>query len=65
MDTDDWYTLGFVLFLGIPILPIFFSPTIIAVRRQRKIGIVLFCNLFLGWTLLGWGLAMAIAIDDR
>lgn len=42
----------------------YFSPTIVAVRREKKnlasIGLV---NLFFGWTLIGWVVALAWAVS--
>jgi Superinfection immunity protein/Uncharacterised protein family UPF0547 len=41
---------------------IYFLPTIIAMNRgHRQTGMVVIINLFLGWTLIGWVVALAIA----
>ena len=43
---------------------IYFSPTIIAAykrhKRQEAIGII---NIFLGWTFIGWVIALAWAVS--
>ncbi len=46
----------------------YFFPTIVAVlRRHRQQTPILILNLFLGWTLLFWviALAMASSAQDR
>lgn len=43
----------------------YFLPTIIALKRHRQAGAVLVLNLFLGWTLIGWVIALAIACSAR
>jgi hypothetical protein len=41
---------------------LYFLPLIIAVSRKvRNQGSVLVVNLFLGWTLIGWIVALAMA----
>ncbi len=48
----------FLLALGF----LYFVPTIIAyIRKVPNIGSVVVINLFLGWTLLGWIVALAMA----
>ncbi|MEV1008489.1 superinfection immunity protein [Streptomyces sp. NPDC049881] len=48
---------------------LYFLPTFIAfVRRVRNAGSVLVVDLFLGWTLVGWVVALAMAVrssEDR
>jgi hypothetical protein len=41
---------------------IYFLPTIVAlVRHKRNVVSVLLLNLFLGWTLIGWIIALVWA----
>ena len=66
MPNDLPYQIGFCIVafftLGLP----FLAPSIIGFKRKRpKLWLIIFCNVFLGWTILGWGLAMALAVDDR
>jgi Superinfection immunity protein/Protein of unknown function (DUF2510) len=43
-------------------LGFYFLPTIIgAVRKVPNVGSVLVLNLFLGWTLVGWVVSLAMA----
>ena len=43
-------------------LAFYFIPSIIgAVRKVPNIGSVVVINLFLGWTLIGWVIALAMA----
>lgn len=40
-------------------------PTIVAWIRHHQIGPVAVINVFLGWTIIGWVVALAIAFGDR
>ena len=52
-------SIGGVLFL------IYFAPAMVASYRGAKnIGSVFVINLFLGWTLVGWVVALAMAFSD-
>jgi len=53
-----------VVVLWLAISAAYFAPTIIAfVRKSRDIGVVaVVINLFLGWTLIGWVVALAFAM---
>jgi hypothetical protein len=45
---------------------LYFLPTIVAAASsKRKTGAILVLNLFLGWTLLGWVLALVWAVADE
>lgn len=45
---------------------LYFAPLICAkLREQHNIGVILLVNLFLGWTLVGWVVALAFAFADR
>lgn len=47
------------------LLAAYFLPTIIgAVSRHRQVAAIFALNLFLGWTLLGWVLALVWAMMD-
>jgi hypothetical protein len=49
---------GVGLFLLILII-IYFAPTIIAFIRQKENAVsILMLNLFLGWTFVGWVIAL-------
>lgn len=49
--------------LFVLILFVYFIPTIAAIKNNhRNIGGIFVLNLFLGWTLLGWVIALVIAI---
>ncbi len=44
----------------------YFLPTIVAVARKvPNIGSVVVINLFLGWTFIGWVVALAMAARSR
>lgn len=42
---------------------LYFIPTLAAIRKQC-LGSVFVLNLFLGWTLVGWVVALAWALKD-
>ncbi|HVN59976.1 MAG TPA: superinfection immunity protein [Gaiellaceae bacterium] len=49
-------------FVLIMALGLYFLPTIIgAVRHVPNMGSVIVVNLFLGWTFVGWVIALAMA----
>ncbi len=54
---------GGVLGIGILFLvAMYLIPTIVgAIRKVPNIGSVIVINLFLGWTLIGWVVALAMA----
>lgn len=48
--------------LGILLIALYFAPSFEASRRNVKdMGSVFVINLFLGWTLVGWVVALAMA----
>ena len=54
-----------LLFLAIPLLGIHFLPTIVAgIRRANNFGWILAINFFLGWTFVGWVVALIWAFRD-
>lgn len=44
---------------------LYFFPTIIAWGRHHQTGMVAVIDIFLGWTVIGWVVALAIACGDR
>ena len=59
---DDDYGFGF-LFLIIFSVLMYFVPTI-AARNKSQFSPVAILNLFLGWTIVGWVIALAWALED-
>ena len=54
-----------LLFIVIVVALIYFLPTIIAACRKHKNGAaILALNLFLGWTFLGWVIALIWSIAN-
>ena len=52
---------GFILLAGL-----YFLPTIVATTRKvRHQGSVVVINLFLGWTLIGWVVALSMACRTK
>lgn len=44
------------------VLAVYFLPSVVAVARKvRHQGSVVVVNLFLGWTFIGWVVALAMA----
>ena len=53
---------GAAVFLGIIVIGAYFLPTIVAISRKvTNQGSVAVINFFLGWTLIGWVAALAMA----
>jgi hypothetical protein len=46
-------------------LAIYLVPTWVAWRRHHQLGMVAVLNILLGWTIIGWAVALAIACGDR
>lgn len=45
-------------------LLIYFTPTFVAVKRDhRNVASITVVNLFLGWSLIGWVIALAWAFS--
>jgi hypothetical protein len=54
-----------LVLLGIVVFVLHFLPTIIAWRRGSKSFLWIFLiNLFFGWTLIGWVIALVWALQD-
>ena len=50
----------------IVVLALYFLPSIVAVARKvTHQGSVIVINLFLGWTFIGWVVALAMAFRTR
>lgn len=45
------------------LVAVYFAPTLVAASGRR--GSVFVVNLFFGWTLLGWVIAMVMAVRSR
>jgi hypothetical protein len=44
---------------------IYFLPTFIAIdKKSKNKNAVIVINLFLGWTLLGWVVALAMSVSN-
>lgn len=53
-----------IIIIGL-MLMIYFIPAIVAqMRRHRNKDPIIIINLFLGWTFLGWVIALAWAYTD-
>jgi len=59
MSATDW--IGLFLFL-FALFALYCLPSIIAIlRRAHTTGPVVVVNLFLGWTIIGWIVALAMS----
>ena len=57
-DGDEMRALALI----VAVIAAYFAPTFLAVgRSHHQVGSILVLNLFLGWTLLGWVIALAMA----
>jgi hypothetical protein len=54
-----------LLILFVPMMAIHFAPTIVAgARHARSFWWIVVINVFLGWTLIGWIVALVWALRD-
>jgi Superinfection immunity protein len=57
--------LALVLFVVAVLVATYLLPTIVAVKRDLpNTAPLVIVNVFLGWTLIGWVLALALAVRD-
>ncbi|NIG13009.1 superinfection immunity protein [Pantoea sp. Al-1710] len=52
------------LFLTLILLPLYFLPTFVGILRFRlNIWAIMLTNIFLGWTVIGWMIALIWAMS--
>jgi len=52
--------------LGLIIVCIYFLPTVLAnFNKHTKSDSIFIINLFLGWTLIGWVIALAWSVSEN
>lgn len=57
-----WHWLMALMYL--PLLAFYHAPTTVAIiRKSDKALIVQLINVFLGWTIIGWVIALIIALQ--
>jgi hypothetical protein len=54
----------FFLFMVVVLAVIYFTPLIVAIKRKNQVAAVAVLNVFLGWTLVGWVVAMVMAVSS-
>ncbi len=54
-----------IIVIIVVVLYVYFLPTVIASGRKVNLLNVFFINLFLGWTLFGWLLALALSFGRK
>ena len=62
----DIYQVGIPIVLLAILVPIFLAPSIVAYKIGKRgliLGIVVSCNILIGWSGFGWIIAMALAVD--
>jgi RsiW-degrading membrane proteinase PrsW (M82 family) len=61
---QPWHLL-LLLLVAIPVLALHFLPSILAgVRHAKNTGWILVINFLLGWTIIGWVVALIWALRD-
>ena len=63
-DSDVWVVLAAVL-LALFTLGYMLPSSIAIVRKVRNVGSIIVINFFLGWTLIGWIVALAMAASSK
>ena len=62
---EDIVVLGLALLMVVILVGLYLLPSIVAATRQvPHAGPVVIVNVFLGWTLIGWVVALALAVRD-
>jgi hypothetical protein len=63
MEVFEFFFSGFIgITLFVISLALYFLPTIVAVVRKKRNTLAIFLlNLFLGWTFIGWVVALVWA----
>jgi hypothetical protein len=57
--------LGWIIFVVLS-FGLYYVPTIVAaVRKAPRLGVIVVINVLLGWTLIGWFVALALAFRSR
>lgn len=57
---------GFLAFILVLILiAMYFLPLFIAIRRGSQVGPVAVINFFFGWSVVGWIIALSMALSDK
>lgn len=57
---------GFVILLGVLLIFVYFIPALVANNKQHpQASAITVLNLFLGWTLLGWVIALVWACSKQ
>ena len=55
-----------VVLFAVVLLVFYFMPTIMAIRRkQPNTAVIVLCNVFLGWSVIGWVIALHLALRRR
>ncbi|NLL90604.1 MAG: superinfection immunity protein [Dehalococcoidales bacterium] len=67
IEVLEWFFSSFIGIIAFIIsLAVYFLPTIIAaVRKKRNILAIFLLNLFLGWTFIGWVVALVWAVTKN
>lgn len=62
MNSDDSGAMVLVMLMGLVFLALYFLPGIVArVRNHHQVNAIFLLNLFLGWTFVGWVVALVWA----
>jgi hypothetical protein len=63
MPYMGWFSGPFAFVGWLVGLALYFLPTIIAlIRKKSNLVVILLINIFLGWTLVGWIVALVFAV---
>lgn len=66
LQGDEQAPLAFKFALVLVIVGIYLLPSLVAIARNHSSkGSIIVCNVFLGWSLLGWVLPLAWAFGNQ
>ncbi|EMK02286.1 superinfection immunity protein [Leptospira sp. B5-022] len=46
----------------LPLIGLYFVPTIVAIIKKKNLILIPILNLFLGWTIIGWIVALILCV---
>jgi hypothetical protein len=66
MDSNAFWIIFWISLTALVSFTAYFAPSIVAaLRHKSNLGGIVIVNLFLGWTIIGWGVALVMACNPE
>jgi hypothetical protein len=66
MDSNAFWIIFWISLIALVSFTAYFAPSIVAaLRHKSNLGGIVIVNLFLGWTIIGWGVALVMACNPE